>query len=271
MRGFYVVKSDFILYNKHALKGITYFEEVRDTTIIQDDMRNVCTQLLTEMKEGIFSDCDKLPRETVLSEKLGISRTQLRDALAELESEGFITRRHGVGTVINRHVLQVKNRMDIETEFLEIIRQNGYRPAISYVQEKEEKADAYLAGKLNIPEGTLVVRVCRICTADERPAIYCEDVLEKRFVRGDYTRKDLESPIFYFMKKFCGREAYMDLTQLHAVAAGEVVARALNVSVGAPLLNMEEVDYDIEGTPILYSSQYFSDELIEQTVLRKKL
>ncbi len=43
--------------------------------------------------------------ESVLSEKLGISRTQLRDILASLDREGFITRAHGVGTIINRHVL----------------------------------------------------------------------------------------------------------------------------------------------------------------------
>lgn len=242
-----------------------------DTPIKPDDTKNICTQLLNEMKEGIFSDCDRLPRETILSEKLGISRTQLRDALAELESEGFITRRQGVGTVINRHVLQVKNRMDIETEFLDIIRQSGYQPGVVHVCLKNELADAYIADKLKIPEGTAVVRVCRICTADNKPAIYCEDVLEQRFVRGDYTLKDLEPPIFYFLQKFCEIYTYMDLTQLHAVVANEVVAQALEVPLGTPLLNMEEVDYDIDGNTIFYSSQYFIDELFEQTVLRKRL
>lgn len=223
------------------------------------------------MKEGIFSEYDRLPRETVLSEELGISRTQLRDALAELESEGFITRRHGIGTVINRHVLQVKNRMDIETEFMDIIRRNGYQPGVSYVSMKEELADEMIAGKLKTPKGTEIVRICRICTADNKPAIYSEDVLEKRFVKSGYTPMDLERPIFYFLKEFCDIHVYMDLTQLHARAADAVVARALQISVGTPVLNMEEVDYDMEGNVMFYSNQYFVDELFEQTVLRKKL
>ena len=63
----------------------------------------------------------------------------------------------------------------------------------------------------------------------------------------------------------------MDLTQLHAVVASEAVAKALNIPVGTPLLNMEEVDYDISGNIEFYSSQYFVDEFFEQTVLRKKL
>ena len=63
----------------------------------------------------------------------------------------------------------------------------------------------------------------------------------------------------------------MDLTQLHAVAADQTVAEALQVPEGTPLLNMEEVDYDIHGNVVFYSVQYFVDEFFEQTVLRKKL
>lgn len=236
-----------------------------------NETKNICIQLLKEMKEGIYAGCSRLPRETELSEKLGISRTQLRDALSELESEGYITRRQGVGTLINRHVMQVKNRMDIETEFLEIIRQNDHEPKVVHVHLQEEVADAYIAGKLQVPEKTAVVRICRICTADGKPAIYCEDVLEKRFIKGNYTLKDLEPPIFNFLQKFCGVYAYMDLTELHAVSANETIAEMLQIPLGTPVLNMEEVDFDIDGNVVFYSAQYFVDELFKQTVLRKKL
>ena len=79
---------------------------------------------------------------------MGISRTQLRDTLSELDREGFITRRHGVGTVINRHVLEVPNRMDIETEFLDIIRQMGHEPSVSFIDVTEDVADENSARKL---------------------------------------------------------------------------------------------------------------------------
>ena len=233
--------------------------------------KTMCRQLLQEMQRGIYAECEKLPRETLLSEELGISRTQLRDVLAELEREGFITRRHGVGTMINRHVLQVNNRMDIETEFLDIIRHNGYTPDVSHVNLTENQADEYIAQKLHIPEGTEVVSVCKICTADGKPAIYCEDVLEKRFVTGKFTLEDLKTPIFCFLRKFCDIDTYMDLTEIHAVSADDKVSEALNIPVGTPLLNMEEVDFDIDGNAIFYSSQYFVDELFAHTVLRKKL
>ena len=236
-----------------------------------DVNQNIRTMLLREMREGAFASCDRLPRETVLAEQLSISRTQLRDVLTDLEREGFITRRHGVGTLINRHVLDVKNRMDIETEFLDIIRQNGYVPAVTQVSFRTEQADPYVAQKLQLPAGTEVLRVCRLCTADGRPALYCEDVLEKSLIKSDFEPKDLEPPIFSFLQKFCGISAYMDLTELHAVAAKGPLAETMNVPEGTPLINMEEVDFDIDGNRIFYSSQYFVDELFQQTVLRKKL
>lgn len=236
-----------------------------------DHTGEIRRKILHEMKSGAFSELDRLPRETVLAEQFGISRNHLRDILAQLEREGFITRRHGVGTLINRHVVSVKNRMDIETEYMDIIRQSGYEPDVSRISISEERADAYIAAKLNVPEGTEIIRVTRICTADGKPAIYCEDVLEKSLIRHKFSLSDFDPPIFHFLQNFCNIESYMDLTQIHAVLSDEIISRALAIPVGTPLLNMEEVDYDIDGKPVFYSRQYFRDEMFEQTVLRKKL
>ena len=96
--------------------------------------KSIRAQLLTAMQVGEYAHCDRLPRESVLSEMLGISRTQLRDILASLDREGFITRRHGVGTIINRHVLGAPARMDIEVEFLDMIRQSGHTPGVAFVR-----------------------------------------------------------------------------------------------------------------------------------------
>lgn len=252
--------------------GITHFErEMMKIKREVDEVRTVREQLLTEMRSGKYNEGKRLPRETVLSEELGISRTQLRDTLAGLEQEGYITRKMGVGTIINRHVLNVKSRMDIEAEILDIIRNNGYEPKIIFLDASEEKADERVAEKLKIPVGTPVMQVRKLCTADGKPALYFGDIFSKELIKKEYDQEDLKYPIFQFLKEKCDVEAYMDLTQLRAVTADKNMAELLRVSEGSPLLNMEEVDYDMEGTVVLYSSQYFVDQIFEQTVLRKKL
>lgn len=234
--------------------------------------RTLRAQLLYAMREGEYAQCDRLPRESVLAESLGISRTQLRDILAMLEREGFITRRHGVGTLINRYVLDTRTRMDMEVEFLDMIRQSGYEPAVAFVQVSEDCADETAAARLQIDVGAPVIRVARLCTADGRPAIYCEDLLAKSLIRrSDYTLKDLKLPIFDFLQQFCGVSPYLDLTDLRPVVADAALAERLQVPVGAPVLRMDEVDYDLDGRPVFCSQEYFADGFFRHTVLRKKL
>ena len=223
------------------------------------------------MRTGEYSTCERLPRESVLAEMLGISRTQLRDILASLEREGFITRRHGVGTIINHHVLNANCRMDIEVEFLDMIRQSGHTPAVASVEVREDLANTKIAAQLQIPEGTPIFRVARLCTADGKPAIYCEDIFEKALAKTNYTEEDLRQPIFYFLRKFCNILPYLDLTDLRPVTADEALAAIFEIPVGSPLLNMDEVNYDIDGNPVLCCNEYFADGIFRHTVMRKKL
>ena len=233
--------------------------------------KTIRAHLLSAMRSGEFSACERLPRESVLAESLGISRTQLRDILASLEREGFITRRHGVGTIINRHVLDAHTRMDIEVEFLDMIRQNGHQADVAFVRISDGTADKKIAGQLQIPEGTPIIRIARLCTADGRPAIYCEDVIEKALAKGNYTIKDFKLPIFHFLQQFYGIVPYMDLTDVRPAVADAALAEVFQVPMGSPLLNMDEVDFDIDGKPVFCSNEYFADGIFRHTVMRKKL
>ena len=233
--------------------------------------KTIRTQLLAAMRDGVYADCGRLPRESALAQSMGISRTQLRDVLASLEREGFITRRHGVGTIINRRVLNVQTRMDIELEFLDMIRQSGHKAAVAFVRVSEGLADGDVAKRLLIPALSPIIRISRLCTADEAPAIYCEDIIDKSLVKGTYTARDLKLPIFHFLRRFCGVIPYLDLTDVRPAAADPALAEVFNFPVGTPLLHMDEVDYDIDGRPVFCSNQYFADGIFNLTVMRKKL
>ena len=138
-----------------------------------------------------------------------------------------------MGTIINRHVLEATARMDIEVEFLDMIRQSGYKAEVAYVRVSDGTADAKIAKQLAIEEGTPVIRIARLCTADGRPAIYCEDVMDKSLVKGNYTIKDLKLPIFHFLQQFCGIYPYLDLTDLKPITADAALAETLQISIGA--------------------------------------
>ena len=135
----------------------------------------------------------------------------------------------------------------------------------------EYSACKEVAAQLGIPTGTPILRISRLCTADGRPAIYCEDVVEKAKLQRPYTAEELRQPIFDFLQNVCGISSYLDLTDLRPVAADAALADVFQVPQGTPLLNMDEVDYDIEGAPVFASNEYFADGIFHHTVLRKKL
>ena len=233
---------------------------------------SVREMLLYEMTKGHFAHSKRLPRESVLAEMLNISRTQLRDNLASLEREGFISRCHGVGTIINHHVLDVLVRMDIEIELMDMVRQSGYEPGLAFVKVRQEPCPHYVGKALCLDEDTPVLRVSRLVTADGKAAVYCEDYIALSDIEdSSYDRSIFEQPIFSFISRYCKKTLVMDVTELSAVAATAELAEILQLEQGTPLLFMDEIDYEVSGHPVLYSRQYYVNGIIHHKVVRRRL
>lgn len=64
----------------------------------------VIEQIQKNIMEGVFKNGDKLPSERDLSEKMGVSRTSIREALRVLETMGVIESRQGEGNFICSNV-----------------------------------------------------------------------------------------------------------------------------------------------------------------------
>lgn len=236
------------------------------------DCESVRGQLLKELLEGEYKKEDRLPPEAVLAEKMGVSRTLIRDSLSSLEREGFISRRQGIGTTINKHVLAVKARMDLEMEFLEMVRSAGAQPGVALTEINTLFCDEKIASRLGVAQQTPVFAVSRLITADGKKILHCTDYVSYQIIR-DYTyqREDLEKPIFYFLEKFCNTDVYMDLTRVRPVLADARLAAIFEIAEGDPLLNLDEVGYDIDGNRVLWSDEHYVDAVLEHTILRKKI
>ena len=58
---------------------------------------------------------------------------------------------------------------------------------------------------------------------------------------------------------------------MRPTVADAALAEIFQIPMGSPLLNMDEVDYDIDGRPVFCSTEYFADRIFRHTVMRKKL
>ena len=234
--------------------------------------QEITSRLLEEIRSGRYQSEDRLPPEVTLAEHMGVSRTLIRDCLSSLEREGFISRKHGVGTIINKHVIEVNTRMDLEKEFLEMVRDAGYQAGLQVLGIKQKAANAQVAAKLKRTEGDPIYQVIRLITADGRPAIYCIDHISVEEIKTEeYDEAELGLPIFHFLQKYCHVEVYMDLTEVRAIAAEPWLAEVMTFPGGAPVLYMDEIGYDFYGKPVLYSQEYYADGILKHIVMRKKI
>lgn len=232
----------------------------------------VTKALLHEIRDGAFSGMDSLPPEVELAERFNVSRNIVRECLTRLEREGWVTRKHGVGTLINKSVVHVKTRLDLNFELRQTLEMNGKHAETDLVRSRLEPAGSVVASQLKIPEGSEVLRVSRMLRADGKPAIYCIDYVPTRLIqKRGYTPADLEPPIFQFLNKFCNVSVETNLSELRALPATEEVAEALEVPLTCGLLFMGEVGYDLRSNPILYSEEYFIDRVIQHMIVRKKI
>lgn len=240
-----------------------------DNQPLTDIVRKI---LLQKMKEGAFASSSRLPSEAKLAENLGVSRSVIRDVLALFETKGFITRRRGIGTVINHHVLNVATRLDLEQEFLDLIAARGYTPRISYVNVYDRRADQKACHHLKLKIGEDIYAVERLVLADGIPAIYCIDSFSKKLiVEKDYDESELKAPIFQFLKKRCHLSIINDLTEIIPICVDEHLSRIMDIPVGKPILHLDEVGYDIEQEPVLWSQEYHRADLLHYTLLRSKI
>lgn len=133
--------------------GMSLHEQVRNT-------------LLFEIESGGFSGDGRLPSESELCDRFGVSRITVRRAVADLEALGMVTRRQGRGT------FATPPRSTIGTMAV-----GGFSDHVSgggtmsrrIVRATASEADADVAGRLGVEVGSPVFRLVRVFLLDGVP------------------------------------------------------------------------------------------------------
>lgn len=233
---------------------------------------DITARMIQEIRSGMFSDADRLPPEVDLAVILGVSRNIVRECLARLEREGMVSRKHGVGTLINRHVISAETRLDLNAELIPTLEKTGKLAETMFLRIERGSAEGEAAEKLQVENGEDLIISRRLISADGMPAVYCIDYIVASASQCErFTETDFQPSVFAFLKKCCGAEVYMDLAELRALPAQGETAEYLRVAQGTPLLCLAEVGYDFMGKPVLYSEEFFMDRVIRHVILRKKI
>lgn len=228
------------------------------------------SDLLKELRSGRFVNSEKLPSEVELANAMGVSRTVIRDALSDLEREGYVERVRGIGTVVNRHVVNLSERLDQKFEFYDMIQSLGHVPHTDSVNIQREFADSHLAEKLEIEIGQPVVTVRKRVLADDCPVIWSVDyIAASLFPAAIFDQLDFSVPIFDILTDVCGTNINSTIGHVSAVIGDKGIRQRLALHDYEALLLLEEVGYSKLTKPIIYSLTYYTS-YFDFSLLRKK-
>jgi GntR family transcriptional regulator len=204
-------------------------------------------------KDGL-NPGDRLPTERALMRLFRVSRITATRALRDLEIEGLVDRRQGVGTFVARpKVLVDLQRLKSFTEDMLL---RGLKPGGQILKMASVPCTAEVARRLRIPKGTPVQVIVRRRTANGEPMGLHESYVLSEFEIDEQELRRAGSLYAILHKRY-----HLILTEadetIEAVAASAGEARLLGIRRGAPLLRTERLSYDRRRRPIELSRMLY--------------
>jgi GntR family transcriptional regulator len=221
------------------------------------------------IKQGRFTAGSQLPSEMELLQMLGVSRTTLREALRILGEQRLIRKKRGRGTfVMERAIIK-----DLSRNFgiTEMISQAGYTPGMRDVEIKLDKASKTLAEKFEIPEGSALVVIERVRTADQIPVVWTRDIMPEQYLDGWMpTLTSLnQNSLYECLERYANLRIVTGTASFSAVQAGREIAEKLEIQRNTLLLLIDQMDNDQHQRSVLYSTEYHLTDKFNFIVHRK--
>ena len=216
--------------------------------------------LLDELGEGVA-----IPAERELSQRFGVSRVTVRQAVQELLVAGRL-RRQGRGTVVAGPKVVQQLALGSYTEGLG---EQGRRPGRRLVRIEREPAGAELAAELEIAERDEVILLERVLLADGHP-VGLEDT-RMPLARFPQLLAEFDpATSLYAYVRASGVEFETATERIETVLAAPREAMLLETNPGAPMLLLNRLSYDPEQRPIeRVRSLFRGDRFSFVTTLRR--
>ncbi len=191
--------------------------------------------------EGEYSIGSMLPPEPALEEIFGVSRTTVRKAVEYLAREGFVFVKQGRGTeVIDFNTRQNLNTVTSTSETLE---RKGYKVLPKLMQIDSVPAQGKLASEMAVPEGTMLVRVHRIQTADDKPIAIMKNYLKPEMVPFIDKYCNKFTRLYDFMEEQYGIVIDSAIDRITAKNATREEAQMLSIPAGTALIYLSRTCY----------------------------
>lgn len=220
-------------------------------------------QLMEDIKLDIgnnkYVPGERIPSESELASIYNVSRITVRRAVSELCDEGYLVKQQGRGTFvtppkITRKIMQDNNVLS----FTATCAMSGFHAGAQTLDRKIVPSRMDERHFLRLPEGSNVVYLQRIRTADGKPVL-----LENNFFASPEFDGLLDEELDncslcqVLRQKYHRSPVERTTTTIEVARASQAQARLLDVTPGDSLFFVNAYFLDEKGAPIFIGRQYF--------------
>jgi GntR family transcriptional regulator len=196
---------------------------------------------------------ERLGTERELAERLGVARSTIRAALADLERNGVVRRARGRAGGIFVTERKVERDLTSLAGLPAYLRRQGFESDARVLSTATVEADGETAAALGAP---LVLEIVRVRLADGEPIS-----LERASFPADrfpgLLDRSLAGSLYELLETQYGLVPGEAEERIEVVAAGSAEARLLGIARGAPLLAVARTAWDADGRPFERSHDLF--------------
>lgn len=202
--------------------------------------------------------------ELSLANEFGVSRGTIRQAIDVLVREGLLTRTKGRGSFRSQQL--PTHSFALVRSLTSAIREIGSKSEVRDLSITVVPAPPEIADVLNIPHGSKVRRVVRVRVVNGIPFAYGVSHVRTDLVPKFYKR-DFRSSLSDLVRNTLNVHIEDRQCECFASAADPVVAEALSVPAGAPVLNLTFVCCGRERVPLVIDQFRFPSTQVLRFVM----
>lgn len=209
----------------------------------------VYTVIRQWITSGRYAPGEPLPGEQELAQSFGVARVTVRSAMANLQREGLVEKRRGLGTYVTQALTAHGTVHASMSDVLRHIREIGRGTTVRLLSVEQ----------VGVPPGLREVfgaesslqRIVRVRSVGGEPLLHVVTYLP-RAVADRLDASALRSRPLLELFEQAGIELCSGRQTVGASVADPAIARALQVEVGEPLLLIRRVHCDSGLRPVEY-------------------
>jgi len=233
-------------------------------------------EILTErIKLGVYPPQSQIPPEYELASEFNVSRATVRSAISALVERGLVVRRHGVGTFVSQRS-GLSNPLNEAIDFNEMIANNGFKPGVSHIQTRLVPPAPEIAQILKLNSDQLVLKEYKIFTADDKPVIYCLNImatwmLAEELLQEIVTRPEITEPLYQFLEQNSDQRVEYFIAKIKADIGQNCSFPDLSLDPVSPILVIEETAHNPQEIPLWYSLEYYPESNMTFELIRRRV